>query len=77
MEVDDNILLNVDVPQGLLDQQLRLHPIYSLNINIILNYILLNCLIFFLTEDRSEGAPSVRGHGWQKMTYVGSAGPAI
>jgi hypothetical protein len=41
MEVDDNISLIVDDPQGILDQQLRLHPIHLLNNNIItLKYIL-------------------------------------
>jgi hypothetical protein len=41
MEVDDNILLIVDDPQGILDEQLRLHPIHLLKNNIItLKYIL-------------------------------------
>jgi hypothetical protein len=40
MKVDDNILLIVCSPCGILDQQLRLHPI--LLINIIGNCILFN-----------------------------------
>ncbi len=40
VEVTDNILLIVDDPLGILDQQLRLHPIQLLNNNIItLKYI--------------------------------------
>jgi hypothetical protein len=37
MEIDNSILLIVGDAQGILDQQLRPHPIYSLNIVIILN----------------------------------------
>ncbi len=36
VEVDDNILLIVDDPQGILDQKLRPRPINLLNIVIIL-----------------------------------------
>ncbi len=40
MEVDDNILLIVGDQSGILDKQLRLHPIHLLNIILILvNYI--------------------------------------
>jgi hypothetical protein len=35
MEVDDNILLIVGVPLGILDQHIRLHPIFLLKFNII------------------------------------------
>jgi hypothetical protein len=43
MEVDDNILLIVSDPQGILDQQLRPHPSHLLKITInILNYLSLN-----------------------------------
>jgi hypothetical protein len=42
MKDDDNILLIVDDPQEILDQQFRPHPIHLLNINmtIILIYII-------------------------------------
>ncbi len=36
MEVDDNISLILGDLQGILDKQLRPHPIHLLNINIIL-----------------------------------------
>jgi hypothetical protein len=35
MEVDDNILLIVGDPHGILDQHIRLHPIFLLKVNII------------------------------------------
>jgi hypothetical protein len=35
MEIERNILLTADDPQGILDQQLRPHPIPLLNIVII------------------------------------------
>jgi hypothetical protein len=44
MEIDNSILLIVGDAQGISDHQLRPHPIYSLNIVIILNKILLNNL---------------------------------
>jgi hypothetical protein len=37
VEVDDNILQIVGDPQGILDKQLRPHPIHLLNIIIVLN----------------------------------------
>jgi hypothetical protein len=37
MEVDDNSMLIVGKPQGILDQQLRLRPILTLNIIIMFN----------------------------------------
>ncbi len=45
MEIGNSILLIVGDAQRILDQQLRPHPIYSLNIVIILNKILLNNLV--------------------------------
>ena len=40
MKIDDNISLTVCNAQGILDQQLRPHPIHLLNITVILmNYL--------------------------------------
>jgi len=40
MDIDDSILLIIDDPQGIIDQQLRPCPIHVLNVIIIL----INCL---------------------------------
>jgi hypothetical protein len=37
MEIDDNILLIAGNPQGILNQQLKPHPIHVLNIIILIN----------------------------------------
>ncbi len=49
MEVDDNILLNVGDPQGILNWELRHHQIYLLNVMIInlIKYIKLYVIKLF------------------------------
>jgi hypothetical protein len=59
MPVGHNVLMVIDLyflivgdPQGILDQQLKTHPILSLNIIIMLNnYIIIYYLIFGFKKD--------------------------
>jgi hypothetical protein len=46
MEVDDNMSLIVDNPLGILDQQLRHHPIHLLNINCYLFKLLYFIIVY-------------------------------
>jgi len=67
IEVDDNLLLIVGNPQGILGKQLKPHPIHLLNIVILLipSYIksLLN------SEGRGR-SPRVESSLTKKITYV-------
>ncbi len=63
MVVDNNILLIVGNPKGILYQPLRPHPFYTLNITILINQIELHIIKFFqklrtfLSEGGSEPHP--------------------